>query len=140
MVTFTRDPIRDNLSPCGVMGNVVDVLATGFNIHFRPNRSAQGHRHSARRTQRPRTTLVRSEYEKGGGVSHLIALGKAAANHQAKSARLRQRNRRTRGGVNRNHVCRRNRNRPVRRTSCACAAAFQRIGKKAGSKRSFEAG
>jgi ketol-acid reductoisomerase len=68
-----RDHIRDNLSP----GNVL-MCSHGFNIHFgqiQPPKdidtllvAPKGPGH-----------LVRSEYEKGGGVPSLIALGEGAS-------------------------------------------------------------
>jgi ketol-acid reductoisomerase len=68
-----RSEIRDNLSP----GQRPDVLAR-VQHPLRPNRAAQGVDTLLVAPKGP-GHLVRSEYEKGGGVPCLIALGEGAA-------------------------------------------------------------
>lgn len=68
-----RDHIRDNLSP----GNVL-MCSHGFNIHFGQIEPPKGIDTLLVAPKGP-GHLVRSEYEKGGGVPSLIALGEGAA-------------------------------------------------------------
>jgi len=68
-----RNEIRDNLSP----GNVL-MCSHGFNIHFEQIAPPQGIDTLLVAPKGP-GHLVRSEYEKGGGVPCLIALGDGAA-------------------------------------------------------------
>ncbi|MCG8653118.1 MAG: ketol-acid reductoisomerase [Pirellulales bacterium] len=68
-----RNEIRDNLSP----GNVL-MCSHGFNIHFGQIEPPQGIDALLVAPKGP-GHLVRSEYEEGGGVPCLIALGEGAA-------------------------------------------------------------
>lgn len=68
-----RSEIRDNLSP----GNVL-MCSHGFNIHFGQIEPPQGIDTLLVAPKGP-GHLVRSEFEKGGGVPALIALGDGAA-------------------------------------------------------------
>ena len=68
-----RNEIRDNLSP----GNVL-MCSHGFNIHFGQIEPPQGIDTLLVAPKGP-GHLVRSEYEKGGGVPCLIAMGEGAA-------------------------------------------------------------
>jgi len=68
-----RDHIRDNLSP----GNVL-MCSHGFNIHFGQIEPPKGIDTLLVAPKGP-GHLVRSEYEKGGGVPSLIALGEGAS-------------------------------------------------------------
>jgi ketol-acid reductoisomerase len=68
-----RSEIRDNLSP----GNVL-MCSHGFNIHFGQIEPPKGIDTLLVAPKGP-GHLVRSEYEKGGGVPCLIALGEGAA-------------------------------------------------------------
>ncbi len=68
-----RNEIRDNLSP----GNVL-MCSHGFNIHFGQIEPPKGIDTLLVAPKGP-GHLVRSEYEKGGGVPCLIALGEGAA-------------------------------------------------------------
>lgn len=68
-----RNEIRDNLSP----GNVL-MCSHGFNIHFGQIETPQGIDTLLVAPKGP-GHLVRSEYEKGGGVPCLIAMGDGAA-------------------------------------------------------------
>ncbi|SMP53282.1 ketol-acid reductoisomerase [Neorhodopirellula lusitana] len=68
-----RDHIRDNLSP----GNVL-MCSHGFNIHFGQIEPPKGIDTLLVAPKGP-GHLVRSEYEQGGGVPSLIALGEGAS-------------------------------------------------------------
>ena len=68
-----RDEIRDNLSPSNVL-----MCSHGFNIHFGQIEPPKGIDTLLVAPKGP-GHLVRSEYEKGGGVPCLIALGDGAA-------------------------------------------------------------
>jgi len=63
-----RAAIRDNLKPGAVL-----MCSHGFNVHFGQS-SRRGRGHPAGRPKGP-GHLVRSEFQKGGGVPCLIAVG-----------------------------------------------------------------
>ncbi len=73
-----RNSIRDNLSP----GNVL-MCSHGFNVHFGQVEAPQGVDTLLVAPKGP-GHLVRSEYEKGGGVPCLIALGDGASDDTKK--------------------------------------------------------
>ncbi|MAT72019.1 MAG: ketol-acid reductoisomerase [Planctomycetaceae bacterium] len=73
-----RDQIRDNLQP----GNVL-MCSHGFNIHFGQITPPEGVDLLLVAPKGP-GHLVRSEYEKGGGVPCLIALGEGASDETFK--------------------------------------------------------
>ena len=68
-----RDHIRDNLSP----GNIL-MCSHGFNVHFGQVEAPEGVDTLLVAPKGP-GHLVRSEFEKGGGVPCLIALGEGAS-------------------------------------------------------------
>ena len=74
-----RDHIRDNLSP----GNIL-MCSHGFNVHFGQVEAPSGVDTLLVAPKGP-GPLVRSEFEKGGGVPCLIALGDGASDQTRKS-------------------------------------------------------
>lgn len=74
-----RNEIRDNLSP----GNIL-MCSHGFNVHFGQVEAPSGVDTLLVAPKGP-GHLVRSEYEKGGGVPCLIALGDGAAESTKKA-------------------------------------------------------
>ena len=113
-----RSQIRDNLSP----GDVI-VCSHGFNVHYGQFDVPKGVSVVLVAPKGP-GHLVRSEFARGAGVPCLMALGEGAAQRRpGHRARLCQGDRRHAGRRHRNHLRRRDRDRPVRRASASCAAA-----------------
>ncbi len=109
-----RQSVRDNLKP----GNIL-MCSHGFNVHFGQVEAPPGVDIVLVAPKGP-GHLVRSEFEKGGGVPCLIAFSEGAERRQPPHRTgLCQGHWRRPGWHYRNHVRRRDRDRPVRRTSRA---------------------
>jgi ketol-acid reductoisomerase len=94
------------------------MCSHGFNIHFGQVEPPKAGRHALVAPKGP-GHLVRSEFEKGGGVPCLIALATGASEKLQDRPGLRQGHRRHPRRRHRNDLRRRNRNRPLRRTGRA---------------------
>lgn len=112
-----RNHIRPNLSP----GNMI-VCSHGFNVHYGQFDVPKGVALILIAPKGP-GHLVRAEYVRGGGVPCLIGLGENAGD---KERALGLAYAKGIGGTcrcHRNHVCRGDRNRPVRRAGGAVRRA-----------------
>ena len=105
-----KSEVRDNLSE----GNIV-LCSHGFNVHFGQFDVPKGVDTLLIAPKGP-GHLVRAEFVKGGGVPCLIALGEGAGDDIRKiGLAYAKGNRRHPGRRHRNHLCRRDRNGPLRR-------------------------
>ena len=114
------------------------MCSHGFNVHFGQVEAPEGVDLLLVAPKGP-GHLVRSEFVAGGGVPCLIALGDGASErHLQDRPGLRQRHRRHPRRRDPHHLCRGNRDRPVRRTGRPLRRAAELV--KAGFETLVEAG